>query len=293
MKVFVTGATGFVGSTIVNELIKAGHTVLGLSRNEANAAQLTAVGAEVHPGDLQDLDSLKRGAAAADAVIHAGFIHDFTRFAEMCVVDERAIEALGEALIGTDKLLLVTSGVGMLAPGKLSTEADRVVPGPNPRKSEQAADALAAKGVKAAVVRLPPSTHGVGDHGFVPILFNLAQEKGEAIYVGEGQNQWPATHRFDAAVLYRLALEKGFEPGARFHAVAEQGIAVKEIAEVIGRRLGVPVNSKTPEEAAAYYTWFTHFAAMDCPSSSAWTREYLSWEPTQLGLIEDISQEGY
>ena len=293
MKVFVTGATGFIGSAVVNELISARHTVLGLARNEANAAQLTAAGAEVHHGDLQDLDSLKRGAAAADAVIHTGFIHDFTRFAEMCEVDRLAIGALGEALLGTDKPLLVTSGTGMLAPGKLAVETDRVVPGPNPRKSEQAADALAEKGVKAGVVRFPPSVHGVGDHGFVPILIDFAKKTGVSVYKGEGQNLWPAVHRFDAAVLFRLAIEKGFEPGTRFHGVAEQGIAFKEIAEVIGRRLEVPVESKSPEDTAAHFTWFAHFAAMDCPSLSAYTREYLGWEPVQVGLLEDIDQEAY
>ncbi|MFP5438363.1 MAG: SDR family oxidoreductase [Bacteroidia bacterium] len=293
MKVFVTGATGFVGSAVVNELIRVGHTVLGLARNEANAAQLIAAGAQVHKGDLQDAESLSSGAAAADAIIHTGFIHDFTRFAEMCEVDRIAIEALGSAIAGTDKLLLVTSGVGMLQPGKLNDEADRRTPGPNPRQSEEAADALAARGVRAGVVRLPPSVHGVGDHGFVPILISLAREKGLAVYTGAGQNKWPAVHRFDAAVLYRLAIEKGFEPGARFHGVAEQGIAFKDIAEVIGRRLNVPVASKTPEEAAAYYTWFTHFAAMDCPSSSQYTRDYLGWQPTCTGLIEDIDEEAY
>jgi len=293
MKVFVTGATGFIGSAIVDELIGAGHTVLGLARNEANAAQLTAAGAEVHHGDLQDLDSLRRGAKAADGVIHAGFIHDFTRFAEMCEVDRLAIGALGEALAGTDKPLIVTSGTGMLAPGKLAVEIDRVVAGPNPRQSEQAADALAAQGVKAAVVRLPPSVHGVGDHGFVPILIDFARKTGMSIYTGEGQNQWPAVHRLDAAVLYRLAIEKGFEPGTRFHGVAEQGIAFKEIADVIGRRLNVPVASKSAREAAAHFTWFAHFAAMDCPSSGEFTREYLGWGPAQPGLLEDIDKEAY
>jgi nucleoside-diphosphate-sugar epimerase len=293
MKIFVTGATGFIGSAVVNELVSAGHTVLGLARNKANAAQLTAAGAEVHHGDLQDLDSLKRGATAADGVIHVGFIHDFTRFAEMCEVDRLAILALGEALAGTNKPLIVTSGTGMLAPGKLALEADRVVPGPNPRQSEQAADALAAQGIRASVMRFPPSVHGVGDHGFVPVLINIAREKGLAIYVGEGQNMWPAVHRLDAAKLFRLAIEKNPEPGTRFHGVAEQGIAFKEIAWVIGRRLNVPVESKTKEEAAAYFTWFSHFAAMDCPSSSAFTREYLGWEPVQVGLLEDIDQEAY
>lgn len=293
MKIFVTGATGFIGSAVVKELISAGHTVLGLARSDANAAQLTAAGAEVHRGDLRDTDSLRSGAAAADAVIHTGFIHDFTRFAEMCLVDKLAIEALGEALLGTDKPLLVTSGVGMLSPGKLNFESDRVVPGPNPRQSEQAADALAAQGVRASVVRFPPSVHGVGDHGFVPILINIAREKGVSVYRGDGQNQWAAVHRLDAAKLFRLAIEKNPEPGTRFHGVAEQGIAFKQIAEVIGKCLDVPVASKSPEEANVHFSWFAHFSAMDCPSSARFTKEYLGWEPTQPGLIEDIDQESY
>lgn len=293
MKVFVTGATGFIGSAIVNELISAGHTVVGLSRNAANTAQLIAAGAEVHHGDLQDLDSLRSGVTAADGVIHVGFIHDFLRYAEMCEVDRLAILAMGEALLGTDKPFIVTSGTGLLTPGKLAVETDSVVAGHNPRQSEQAADTLAAQGVKVAVMRLPPSVHGEGDHGFVPILINLAREKGMAVYAGEGSNLWPAVHRFDAARLYRLAIEKGFESGTRFHGVAEQGIPFKEIANVIGRRLNVPVVSQSQEEANAYFTWFSYFAAMNCPSSSAFTREYLGWEPIQPGLLEDIDQEAY
>ena len=293
MKIFVTGATGFIGSAVVQELINAGHQVLGLARSDANAEALIAAGAGVHRGDLQDAESLRSGAAASDGVIHTGFIHDFARFAEMCEVDRLAIEALGSALLGTNKPLLVTSGTGMLAPGKLGEETDRAVPGPNPRQSEQAVDALAAKGVRASVVRLPPSVHGVGDHGFVPILINFAREKGVSIYTGDGQNQWPAVHRLDAAKLFRLAIEKNPEPGTRFHGVDEQGVAFKEIAAVIGKRLNVPVLSKSPEEASAHFSWFAHFAAMDCPSLSTYTREYLGWQPAQSGLIEDIDQEAY
>jgi len=294
MRVFVTGATGFIGSAIVQELIGAGHEVLGLARSDAAAASLLAAGAKAHRGDLDDPDSLRSGAAASDAVIHTGFIHDFSRFKAVCETDRAAIAALGSALAGSDRPLIVTSGIGLLAPGKLATEKDMPASTPNPRvASEEAADAAAGSGVRVSVVRLPPSVHGIGDHGFVPMLIGIAKEKGISVYSGDGANRWPAVHRLDAARLYRLVLEKAPAAGTRFHGVAEEGVPFRDIAEVIGRRLGIPVVSKTPEEAAAHFTWFAHFAALDIPASARQTREHLGWHPVQAGLIADIDQAAY
>ena len=293
MRVFITGSTGWVGLGIVKDLIAAGHHVLGLTRSDKGAEALHAVGAEIHRGSLADLDSLKSGAARADAVIHTAFNHDFSKFAENCTEDERAIEALGAVLQGSDRPLLVTSGVALLAPGRTATEEDvPPKPAPFPRKSEQAAAALVGQGVRASTVRLAPSVHGHGDHGFVPILIGIARAKGVSAYIGEGRNRWPAVHRLDAARVYRLALERGAESG-HFHAVAEEGVTFKEIAEVIGRRLNIPVVSKSPAEAAEHFGWFAMFAAIDAPTSSARTRAKLDWKPEHPGLIADIDHPAY
>jgi nucleoside-diphosphate-sugar epimerase len=288
MRVFVTGASGFVGSAIVKELLQAGHQVLGMVRSDSGADAVKQAGAEPWRGDLDDLDSLQKGAAQCDAVIHTAFNHDFTHYKANCENDHKVIMALGAALAGTNKPLVVTSGVGLLNYGRPVTENDKPA-GSNetPRAaSEEAANALSEQGVNTYIVRLP-IVHGAGDHGFVPIVIGLAKEKGVSAYIGEGNNHWWAVHRLDAAVVYRLIVEK--QPVQKvYHAVAEESIPFRQIATAIGEGLQVPVVSKDGADAEAHFGWFKHFASMGNPASSAQTRETLGWKPVQPGLLDEL-----
>src|SRR6202162_5334846 len=292
MRVFVTGATGFIGTAVVRELIGGGHQVLGLARSDAAAKSLLAAGVAVRRGSLDDLESLRSGAAAADGVIHTAFIHDFSNYGPAAEADRRAIETLGGAIGGSDRPLIVTSGT-LLAQrqGSLATEED--APNPSfPRKSEEAALALAAWGVRASVLRLPPSVHGDGDHGFVPRLISIAREKGVSAYIGDGLNRWPAVHRLDAVELYGCVLDKS-SAGAWYHGVADEGVPTRDIAEVIAQHLNVPVVSKSREEAADHFGWIALFFGIDGPASSAQTQDRLGWRPVQPGLIADLNAEHY
>jgi nucleoside-diphosphate-sugar epimerase len=298
VRVFVTGASGWIGSAVVPELIGAGHEVTGLARSDASATALAAAGAQVHRGSLDDLDSLRGGAAAADGVIHLAFKHDFGDFAAASDADLRAIQVIGDVLAGSGKPLVVTSGTFMLtmiAPGRLGTED--IVAGPEqagaPRVgSEVAALAMASRGVRTAVIRLAPTVHGEGDRGFVPRLVDIARDKGVSGYVGDGANRWPAVHRLDAARLFRLALEKG-PAGSMLHAAGDQGIPFTDIAGVIGRQLGVPVTSISADEAGAHFGFLGAFVPLDNPTSSEQTRRVLGWEPSHPGLIADLEEGHY
>lgn len=289
MRVFVTGASGFVGSAIVKELLEAGHKVLGLVRSDNAAEALAKTGAEVHRGNLDDLESIKSGAEQCDAVIHTAFNHDFSRFKQNCEDDRQVILAIGSVLQGSDRPLVVTSGVGIMNFGKMLTENDNP-PGSDvvPRAaSEEAANTLAVQGVKTYIVRLPPTVHDKGDHGFVPMVINKAREKGESVYVGEGNNHWPAVNRLDAAVMYRLIIEQ--QPAQRvFHAVAEEGITFRKIATAIGENLHIPTVSKEGKDVEAHFGWFTHFASINCLASSEQSRETLGWKPVHSTLLEDL-----
>lgn len=287
MQVFVTGATGWVGAAVVRELMEAGHRVTGLARSADKAAALAATGAQVVQATLDELDLLHRAADAADAVIHTAFNHDFSRFAENAEQDRRVIETLGSALEGSVRPLLITSGLARLASGRAATEAD--MPDPNaPRKSEVAAQALAERGVRVAAIRLAPSVHGVGDHGFVPTLIRIARANGVSAYIGEGLNRWAGVHRFDAARLYRLALEQGATEPV-YHAVADEGVPFRDIAGIIGRRLGLPVASRGPE----HFGWFANFAGAEMAASSERTRALLGWKPTGPSLLAELDQPDY
>ncbi len=292
MRVFVTGATGFIGSALVPELLEAGHRVLGLARSDAGAEALEAAGAEVLRSNLEQLEVLQGGARQADAVIHLAFNHDFSRFVHNCENDARAVDALGEALVGTRKPLLVTSGTGMgkAVGGRPATEDDDKVSSKEvPRAmSEEAADRAAQRGVPVGIVRLP-QVHDTKKAGLVSYLVGVAREKGVVAYVGEGRNHWPAAHVSDVARLYRLALEKTGSY-ARYHAVAEEGVTVRAISEVLGKGLRLPVRSITPGEAAAHFGWMAHFAGMDMRASSARTRQALGWEPSGPGMLEDLEK---
>ena len=288
MRVFVTGATGFIGIPTVKELIAAGHNVLGMARSDEGAKSLAALGADVLRGSLEDLDSLRQGASASDAVIHLAFIHDWSKFAENCEIDHRAIEALGSVLAGSDRPLIVTGGLaGLAGPGQVAIEDDVIAPDfPFPRVSEQTA--LSLKGVRASVMRLP-QVHDPVKQGLITPAIEVYREKRVCAYVGDGLNRWPAAYVLDVARLYRLAIEKA-EPNAKYHAVAEEGVSMRDIAEAIGRRLKLPVKSIAPEEAQAFFGWLGMFATYDMPASSAQTRKQLGWEPTGPGLIADLEQ---
>jgi nucleoside-diphosphate-sugar epimerase len=296
MRVFVTGATGFIGSAVVRELLDAGHQVTGLARSDRGATSLAAAGAEVRRGALEDLDSLRAGAAAADGVIHTAYIHDFSEnndAAAYARVDRLAIEALGETLAGSGRPLVVAAGVPVPAPGGVTTEEDAAPDAPDyPRVSEPAALPFADRGVRVSVVRLPPSVHGEGDHGFVPALIGIARAKGLSAYVGDGTNHWAAVHRLDAARLFRLAMEDA-PAGARLNGVGDEGVPFRDIAEAIGRHLNLPAGSVSAGEAAGHFGLFGLFASIDVTASSALTQKWLGWHPGHPGLIADLDEGHY
>jgi nucleoside-diphosphate-sugar epimerase len=295
MRVFITGGNGFVGSAVVDELVREGHDVVGLARSDASASALRAAGVDVVRGSLTDLDVLRDAAAAADGVVHCAFVHDFAAFAEAFTgaveIDRGAVTAMGEALVGSDRPLVVTHATAGAAPGRLATEDD-VFDAGAPRVSEQTGLAFADRGVRASSVRLSPTVHGEGDHGFVPRMIEIARERGVAGYPGDGSQRWSAVHRLDAARLYRLALEKA-PAGSRLHGVGEVGVPVREIAEVTGRHLDLPVTAVPSDEVAEHFGWLGTFLAMDIPASNARTRELLGWEPVEVGLLADLEAGHY
>jgi len=295
VRVFVTGATGFIGSAIVTELVDAGHRVLGLTRSAAGAKSLAAAGVEIHQGDLEDQESLRLGASMCDGVVHTAFVHDFTNWTTSCEMDRRAIEALGSGLAGLNRPLVVASGTGVArTAGQLATEEDpQSISSGIPRiASEEAVQAVTALGVQASVVRLPPIVHGEGDNGFIPEMIAIARQRGVSAYVGDGLNRWPAVHRFDAAYLFRLALERG-TAGAIYNGVADEGVAIRAIAEVIGRRLRLPIVSISVEEAAEHFGFLGRLLSLDMRASSASTRRLLGWQPKQPALTADFDQMRY
>ncbi|MGY0061913.1 SDR family oxidoreductase [Streptomyces sp. LZ34] len=305
MRVFVTGASGWIGSAVVPELIGAGHQVVGLARSDSSAAALTAAGAEVHRGTLDDLDGLRSAAAASDGVVHLAFKHDIAfsgGFEEAADADRRAVETFGEALAGSGRPLVVASGTLGLAPGQVATEEDGTPGGRTPEHlgagprarlaTAQLAASFASRDIRSSVVRLAPTVHGEGDHGFMATLVDIARTHGVSGYIGDGTNRWPAVHRSDAAHLIRLALEKA-PAGSVLHAIAEEGVQIRAVAEVIGRHLEVPVASVSPEDSAEHFTWLAGFLATDSPASSALTRELLGWQPTHPGLIDDLGEGHY
>jgi nucleoside-diphosphate-sugar epimerase len=305
MRVFVTGASGWIGSAVVPELLGAGHRVIGLARSDASADALEAAGAEVHRGTLDDLDSLRDAAAASDGVIHLAFKHDLAfsgDFEGAADADRRAVETLVEALAGSDRPFVLASGTLGVAPGQVAREQDGHGPAPavgawgeGPSTRRATAEyvlSLASRGVRSSVMRLPPTNHGDGDNGFIATLVGIAREKGVSGHIGDGTNRWPAVHRLDSARLFRLALEHA-PAGSTLHAVADEGVPIREVAEVIGRHLDLPVVSIAAEDAGEHFTWLAGFLGVDSPASSVLTRELLGWQPTQPGLIADLDQGHY
>ena len=305
MRVFVTGASGWIGTAVVPELIGAGHQVTGLARSQASAAALTAAGAQVHRGDLDDLDGRRSAAAASDGVIHLAFKHDIAfsgGFQDAADADRRAVETIGAALAGSGRPFVLASGLLGLRPGQVGTEQDGREPvvdpavlatGPGTRRATAYLTlGLADRGVRSSVLRLPPTVHGDGDNGFMATLVAIARERGVAGYLGDGANRWPAVHRTDAAHLFRLALEQA-PAGSVLHAVADEGVPIRDVAGVIGRHLDLPVTAISPEDAAGHFTWLAGFIGMDSPASSTLTRELLGWLPTQPGLIDDLDKGHY